>query len=165
MALSIYSPPFESNSSGEIKGEVTSIGMEDHVEWFAFQHEINAPFDPNTGNPRGRRQQSPVIATKRIDRATPLLHDTLGKNGTIAKVEFLFHRPSATGTEEHYFTITLEEARVVSVRHEQLNNRYPDNMPLDVSEHVSFTYDKITWEAVIAGTMAFDSWAITRRGG
>ncbi|MEE4174413.1 MAG: type VI secretion system tube protein TssD [Xanthomonadales bacterium] len=165
MALSIFSPPFNSNRAGEIKGGDNSAGMPDHVEWFALRHEITAPRHEATGLPTGKRQHGPVVVTKRLDRATPLLQDTLTKNGTIDEIKFLFYRPASSGAEEHHFTITLNEATIAGIVLDQLNNRYPEHMPFEVFETVSFTYDKITWEEVIEGTMAFDSWKATVRGG
>jgi type VI secretion system secreted protein Hcp len=163
MALSIFSPPFESNRAGEIKG--SAADFPDHIEWYGYSHEIEAPRDVATGLPTGKRQHKPFTVIKRLDRASPLLQDTLTKNGTIDEIQFRFYRPDSSGATEHYFTITLNEAQISGIRQEQLNNRFPENMPHAPYEHVSFTYDKITWEEVVAGIMAFDSWKQRRRAG
>ena len=165
MALSISTPAPTSNVAGEVKGSHTDVNLVDHIEWYGFSHEIVAPRDAATGLPTGKRQHRPLTAIKRMDKASPLLQDTLTKNGTFDKIEFHFWRPTPAGAEEHYFTITLEEATISSIRTEQLNNKYPENMAHETREYVSFTYDKITWEEIVAGTMAFDSWKETVRGG
>ncbi|MEL1252104.1 type VI secretion system tube protein TssD [Aurantiacibacter gilvus] len=165
MALSVYSPPFDTNKSGTVEGSCMQVGLENHIEWYGLTHEITSPRAAGTGLPTGKRQHHPLTATKPLDKASPLLADTLTKNGTIDKIEFKFFRPAASGEETHYFTITLEEATICGIHLEQLNNKYPENMAHETREHVSFTYDKITWEEVEAGTMAFDSWKETVRGG
>lgn len=154
----IYAPPFTSNSAGEIKGTVTKPGLEEAIEILGYQHEVSNPVDAATGLPTGKRQHRPFTITKMLDRASPLLFDTLTKNGTIDELVFLFYRPTAVGTEEHFFTITLEEATISNIRQEKATG------PLSTTlEYVSFTYDKITWEEVDVGVMAFDSWKQTRR--
>jgi type VI secretion system secreted protein Hcp len=163
MALSVVSPPFDSNTTGEIKG--SSLSYPDHHDWFACSHEILRPMDKATGLAKSKRQHRPLVATKRLDQATPLLQDTLTSNGTIPEIRFLFYRPSPAGVEEHFFTITLTEALISRIVLEQLDNRYPENMPLEVVEHVSFVYGQITWEDVITGVTASDAWRSRRRAG
>ncbi len=164
MALSIYSPPFESNVSGTINGSCMQVGLEDHIEWYGMNHEI-AVDNEGKGRRAKHEEHHPITLVKPMDKASPLLLDTLTKNGVIPKIELKFYRPAASGEEVHYYTITLEEAQIAKIATEQLNNKYPENMAHETRETVSFTYDKITWEEVTAGTMAFASWDETRRGG
>ena len=165
MALNFYSPPFESNSSGEVKGSAAGPGLEEHIEWYGFIWECESPMDAKTGLPTGKAQHGALTAIKLLDKASPLLFDTLTKNGTILSIEFKFYRPDDSGGETHYYTITLEEAKISNIRQEQLNNRYPEHLDHETREHISFVYDKITMEEVEAGIMAFDSWRQTQRGG
>lgn len=163
MALSVYSPPFDSSNAGHVEGSCVQVGLENHIEWYSVSHEIVAPHNATTGQRSARRNHGPLTAVKPLDKASPLLADTLTKNGSIAKIEFKFFRPAPSGEETHYFTITLQQAKIGTIRLEHLHNKYPDNMAHETYEHVSFLYDKITWEEVDAGTMAFDSWKQTER--
>jgi len=70
--------------------------------------------------------------------------------------ELRFWRPSATGAEEQYFTIRLEGAIIVDIRQEMLNNKYPENMQHKEREHVSFSYQRITWTFESEGLVCED---------
>lgn len=154
----IFIPPFESNTSGEIKGPVTLVGLEESIEVLAFQHEVSRGFGNNTGLPRGSVQHTPVIITKDLDLASPLLADTLVRNGTIPELTLRFFRTDTNGVRAPYYVITLNDARIVSIRQER-----PKGPGGVTREEVAFTYDRIIWEDVQSGNMAFANWRETRR--
>ncbi len=154
----IFIPPFDSNTSGEIKGPVTLVGLEESIEVLAFQHEVSRDFGDGTGLPRGAVQHTPVIITKDLDLATPLLADTLARNGTIPELTLHFFRTDTNGARAPYHVITLNDARIVSVRHARPKG--PEGV---TREEVAFIYNRITWEDVQSGNMAFDNWRETRR--
>lgn len=154
----IFLPPFETNSSGTITGTVTEAGLENSIEVLSFQHELFNEVNAKSGSTGITTQHSVVTITKELDRATPFLVDTLVKNGTIFSLTFLFFRTDPLGEKFESFSITLEEAQVSHIRHEK-----PDDRQSRTREYVSFSYDKITWEAMPFGFLAFDSWQQTRR--
>ncbi|MEO1250741.1 MAG: type VI secretion system tube protein TssD [Pseudomonadota bacterium] len=154
----IYIPPFVSDNSGEIKGPVMLSGLEEHIEVIGFEHEISSSADMASGLPTGKRQHKPLTIVKELDEASPLLADTMTRNGGIDEIEFRFYRPSSQGARQHYFTITLNDAQISGIRHEMgpgaLSPLY---------EYISFTYAKIIWEHETEGTTAMATSQPTRR--
>ncbi len=157
MALNAYLK-LTGEAQGEVKGSCTQADREDSIEVFGFNHEVLSPRDAASGLPTGKRQHKPLVITKAMDKATPLLMNILVNNENITVWEIKFFRPSRTGTEEFYYSIELENANICSIRPEQLNNKYPENMPHEVREHVSFTYQKIIWTWQDGGVTAEDDW-------
>jgi len=68
-----------------IDGDVTRAGHEGKILAHGFSHEIQSAVAG------GRRQYGPVVITKSLDKATPLLLDTVGRGAPIDRVllEFL----------------------------------------------------------------------------
>jgi len=145
-------------TQGEIKGSVTQAGREDSIEINGFNHEVISPRDAASGLPTGKRQHKPIVVTKPIDRATPLLMSVLTNNENITGWRLDFWRPSRSGREFQYYTIELVNASIVDIRQEMLNNKYPENMALEVREHCAFTYQKIIWIWQDGGITAEDDW-------
>jgi type VI secretion system secreted protein Hcp len=143
---------------GEIKGSVTQAGREDSILVNAMAHQLASPFDSSSGLPSGKRQHGPIIVTKEIDRATVPLVNAWANNENLTDVEIRFWQPSPSGAEFQYYTIELVNANVAEIRAEMLNNKYPENMPQPVREHVSFVYDKIIWTWEDGGITAEDDW-------
>lgn len=79
------------------------------------------------------------MITKELDKSSPLLHQAL-TTGERSDIELKFFRTTSTGAEEHYYTIKLEDALVISINHLSLNDSSDKKY-----EEVSFSYDKITW--------------------
>ncbi len=158
MALNAYLR-LEGQKSGVIKGSVTQKGREDSIMVIAFNHEVLSPRDTNTGLPTGQRQHKVLTLTKEIDKATPLLMNTLITNENLKKWTLRFWRPSSsTGIEKQFFTIQLINANISDIRMEMLNNMYPENVAHKEREHVSFTYQKIIWTYEDGGITCMDDW-------
>jgi len=157
MALNAYLK-LTGDTQGEIKGSCTQAGREDSIEVYGFNHEVLSPRDAASGLPTGKRQHKPLVITKAIEKATPLLMNVLTNNENIATWELRFWRPSRAGREEQFYTIELVNATISSIRPEQLNNKYDENMKHEVREHVAFTYQKIIWTWEDGGITAEDDW-------
>jgi len=161
MALNAYLK-VEGQKQGLIKGSVTQKGREDSIMVIAFNHEVLSPRDVATGLPTGQRQHKVLTVTKEIDRATPLLMNALVTNENLNKWELRFWRPSSppfpAGQEKQFFTIHLVNATISDIRMEMLNNMYPENVAHKECEHVSFTYQKITWTYEDGGLSCTDDW-------
>jgi type VI secretion system secreted protein Hcp len=117
-----------------------------------------SPRDAASGLPTGKRQHKPMVITKAVDKATPLLMNVLTNNENIPEWKLDCWRPAKTGKEEQFYSVELLNANIAGVRSEQLNNKYPENMNHEVREHVSFTYQKITWTWQDGGLTAEDDW-------
>ena len=55
------------------------------------------------------------MITKVFDKASPLIFNSL-TSGERLSARLEWYRTSSTGTQEHYFTIELEDAVIVDVR-------------------------------------------------
>ena len=157
MALDAYMR-LTSVVQGEIKGSVIQAGREDSILVIAYSHEVDSPRDAASGLPTGKRQHKPLIVTKEIDKSTPLLMSALINNENMTDMELRFWRPSKSGKEKQYFTIQLQNARIVNIQQEMLNNQYPENMRHKVREHITFVYQKIVWTYEDGGISTEDTW-------
>ena len=157
MALNSYLK-VKGETQGDINGSCTQSGREDLIEVYGWAHEVVSPRDAASGLPTGKRQHKPLTITKAIDKSTPLLMNVLTNNENIPEWKLEMWRPSKTGKEEQFYTIELMNANVAGIRGEQLNNKYPENMNHEVREHVSFTYQKVTWTWKDGGLTAEDDW-------
>lgn len=157
MALNAYLT-LTGETQGDIKGSVTQAGREDSIMVIGFSHEITSPRDVASGLPTGKRQHKPLVITKEIDAATPLLMSILVNNENITELKIKFWRPSAQGKEEQFYTVELTNASIANISQEMLNNKYPENMQHKEMEHVSFCYQKIIWTFEDGGITAEDDW-------
>ena len=97
---------------------------------------------------------------KPVDKSSPLLHQALTLNTTLPQVKFAFYRPSpTTGLSEHFFTIELQNANIVSVRRFSA----PEPGGAEDREVIAFTYQKIIWTWVDGGIMSMDEWLAGRK--
>jgi type VI secretion system secreted protein Hcp len=157
MALNAYLT-LTAETQGKIDGSCDQADREGTMEIYGWSHEVISPRDAASGLPTGKRQHKPLIITKAIDKATPLLMSVLVSNENVTEFRLDCYRPSPAGLEEQYFTIELHNANCAGIRQEQLNNKYSENMSMEVREHVSFTYQKITWTFQEGGVSADDDW-------
>lgn len=146
-----------SEAQGEIKGSVTQAGREDSIMVIGYSHEVDSPRDAASGLPTGKRQHKPLIVTKEIDKSTPLLMRALINNENITDMELWFWEPERSGKELLYYTIQLQNARIVNIQQEMLNNRYPENRRHKEREHISFVYQTITWNYMDGGITSEDN--------
>jgi type VI secretion system secreted protein Hcp len=157
MALNAYLT-LKGQTQGVIKGSVTQKGREGSLEVYGWNHEVASPRDAASGLPTGKRQHKPITIIKPIDKSSPLLMKALVDNENIPEWKLQCWKPSPTGAENQYYTVELVNANVAQIRVEQLNNKYPENMPHELREYVAFTYQKITWTFVDGGITAEDDW-------
>jgi type VI secretion system secreted protein Hcp len=157
MALNAYLK-LKAQTQGDIKGSVTQKGREDSIMVISVQHEIISPRDSASGLPTGKRQHKPIVITKELDKASPLLYNALCNNENISEWELQFWRPSREGTEVNAYTVKLTNANIASIEFEMPNNRNPDLSKLAEREHIAFTYQKIEWTWVDGGITGMDDW-------
>jgi len=151
---------------GDIKGSVTQKGREGSISVQYLQSKITSPRDPASGLPTGKRQHTPLVFRKTVDKSTPLLLSAMVNNENLPEAHFKFWRPSVTGTEQQYFTIDLQNASLASS-----NLYHPDSMDATAPaagsggsgggaelEEYTLTYQKIEWTWVDGGITAQDDW-------
>lgn len=159
---------FKGVTQGDIKGfgswvgEDDQIGMEGSSLIQAFDHDINIPLDTATGLGVGRRQHGPVTLTKRIDKASPLLYAALVRNeGLTVTVKWFRYTQGGGGGQVHYYTILLEDARLVGMK-----EFFPPVMDQRMEswshqETLKIRYRRITWTWEDGGVTATDDWQQT----
>ena len=139
-------------------GNIWQEGHEDEVMVQAFKHNVMIPRDPQSGQPSGQRTHRPVTVTKIFDKSSPLLYNALCSGELLTNVEIKWYRTSASGTQEHYFTIKLVDAVIVDIKGYMPNCQDPANASFTHLEDVSFSYRSITWNHEVAGTSGSDDW-------
>ncbi len=162
MALNAYLK-MKGQKSGEVKGSVTQKGREGKIMVVAYSHEIVSPRDAASGLPTGKRMHKPLVITKEIDKASPILYNILTTNENVPEFELQFWKPQSSaaggvGSEVQFYTIKLTNANIASIREYMLDNKIPENMKIPPMEQVSFTYQKIEWTWVDGGITSEDDW-------
>ena len=150
----ITSGAFTADSVGNVYQE----GHEDEILVEAFGHNVTVPTDPQSGQPTGQRVHKPLTVTKVFDKSSPLLYQALTTGEKLTKCELKWYRTSPEGTQQHYFTIQLEDAIITDIQARMPNCQDPAMSHFTHLEDVSFSYRKIVWTHEVAGTSAQDDW-------
>lgn len=152
----------EGEKQGKIDGSCEQQGREGTILVQAFKHDVSIPRDPQSGLATGKRVHNPLTVTKTFDKSSPLLFQALCSGEHMKKVEIKFYRIDSTGVEEHYFTVTLEDAIIVSIQPYMPNCLDPASQPFSHMEDISFTYRKAIWRWEPDGVEAEDDWKVPR---
>jgi type VI secretion system secreted protein Hcp len=136
----------EGETQGVIAGDVDDVGHEGSIRIKGFGSSVSADFDTGTGVPTGGRQHRPIRILKNIDPASPKLLTAMDTNETLVLVTIEFIRPNSGGGEEHFYTVHLVNAHVVSIL--PSHSSQTDDLNVEMNETVSLTYEKmiVTWE-------------------
>ena len=148
----ITSGAFTEDSVGNMYQE----GHEDQVMIQSYSHSMTLPTDSQSGQPAGQRKHNPFIVTKDLDKSTPLLANAMTSGEMLERCELRLYRTSATGAQEHYFTIELMDALIVNINSGMPSAR--SGNPSPAMETVAFSYRSINWEHVSCGTSGCDDW-------
>jgi len=152
----------EGQNQGTIEGSCVMEGREGTILVYAMDHDVHIPRDPQSGLPSGKRIHGPLSIVKEYDKASPKLYQALCTGEHMKTVVIKWYRIDPTGTEEHYFTHTLEDAIVVGMKPYMPIAFVKENEPYRHMEEVSFTYSKIKWTWEPDGIESEDSWAIPK---
>lgn len=141
----------------EIPGSSTRPGYENWHPVAAFGHSLSVPLDPNSGTPSGAKQHNPVKVVKPVDGGSPLIYQALGTGQSLESVQINFLRVDpATGQDEHFFTILLQNVHVAGVAPSLI----PSNQGNQIMETVTFSYQIITWKDEIGAVEYSDGWMV-----
>jgi type VI secretion system secreted protein Hcp len=143
---------------GKIEGSCDQKGREGTILVQGVDHTIHIPRDIQTGLATGKRVHGPLTVTKVVDKSSPLLYQALCTGEQMKDVTIKLYRISKAGTEEHYFTTTLVNAIVVSMRPYIPNCLDKSTASLGHMEEISFTYQKVTWRHEIDKKESQDDW-------
>jgi len=136
---------------GVIQGDTTLKGLQDYLTVLTISTGVVSPRDPATGLPTGKRQHTPLTILKEVDKASPKLFLAAVTNENLTSVECVFYRAQRNGLMQKYFSITLANA---SIAEDDISGSGQIND--GIRESVQFTYQKITLEDLISGTIAED---------
>ncbi|WP_219060929.1 Hcp family type VI secretion system effector [Pseudomonas sp. UMAB-08] len=136
-------------SSQESIGNKCQTAHIDKIMVLSFVHGMH-----NIEN-SGHATHQPIVITKNIDKATPLLAQALA-NREVVDCELTFYRVSKFGTQEKFFTVKLKGClianQIMSMPHAISEN---DAEP---EEQIAIRYRDITWTHHLANTSGYSSW-------
>ncbi|QAX83120.1 type VI secretion system tube protein Hcp [Pseudomonas sp. DTU12.3] len=135
-------------------GNSYQSGREDKIMIQALSHGIFVP--KNAG--AGRRMHKPLIVTKTIDKASPLINTALCSGELLSQCRVEWFRTSAQGVQEHFYTMELEDAVIVGAEILMPHCQDPDTAHLTQLEKIHFRYRRIYWRHEVSRTMGSDEW-------
>ncbi len=157
MAMTSYLT-LEGKEQGAIAGDCAQEGKEDSILVYSIDHRVEIPRDTHTGLPTGQRIHKPLQIIKHKDKSSPLLYGACCNGEQMKEVVLKQYRIDEKGTEEHYYTIKLENAIIVEMQEFNPLTFMEENKPYKDMETVYFTYEKIIWTYEPDGIETEDSW-------
>lgn len=138
--------------SGDFKGDVVNgkVGA-NLINVLAYQYALTSPRDPATGQASGKRQHHPVVITHELGPSSPQFFQSTATNETLTKVVINFFKTQANGKEVNFYRVTLMNATIAELKQYTSGDT--------VLEDISFTFQKIEQDDLLANTSAFDDWA------
>ncbi|MDY7067111.1 Major exported protein [Pseudomonas extremaustralis] len=136
-------------STQESIGNKCQEGHRDQIMVLSYNHKMF-----NEGNLRASTH-GPVVITKNIDKASPLLASALSRREQLNCI-IDFYRTSQFGQKQKYYTIDIRGCiiadLVLDVPHAvQLRD-------METQEHLAIRYREIIWTHHLAGTSGYASW-------
>ncbi|MFT7109585.1 MAG: type VI secretion system secreted protein Hcp [Psychrobacter glaciei] len=159
MAIPAYMT-IEGQNQGEISsgalsedsvGTATQEGHEDEIMIQAFTHNVPRATNEQSGQITSMPAMKPMKITKFIDKASPLLHNAL-TSGEQLTLEINWYRISASGEEELYYVMELENAVLVDIETVLPSVGDPSLSHLAHMEVLHINPGAITWTHEAAGT-------------
>jgi type VI secretion system secreted protein Hcp len=139
---------------------IASLERENTIECLSFLDSVRTAREASSGMATGERTYEPIKIVKRIDKSSPLLAKALCNN-EVVEATFKFYRPdpAGSGTQEHFYTIEIEEARIASVTRVSPDVIDPASANSPPTEEVSFVFGKIRWTYEPDGIEHIDHWS------
>jgi type VI secretion system secreted protein Hcp len=150
----ITASAFTSDSVGNIFVQ----GHEDEMLVQEFNHQVTVPTDPQSGQPAGQRVHKPFKFTVALNKAVPLMYNSLASGEMLSKVTLKWYRTSVEGKQEHFFSTVLTDATIVDIDCQMPHCQDPAKSDFTQLIQVSLAYRKIDWEHTVAGTSGSDDW-------
>lgn len=141
-----------------IKGSNTKAGRADTSVVVELEHEVFLPTDPQTGQLTGSRVHRPLGLIKEIDAATPLLYKACCQGEVLPSVVVNWYHITDAGAEEIYYTTTLTNVRVTSVKNVLPNTKETAEQGKKHLEELQLRYEQVQWEFIDGGIIHVDAW-------
>ena len=138
--------------TGVFKGDSNQKGHQDQILVSSYSFEVDSPRDAASGQASGKRQYKPITITKELNGSSPQLLAAASTNEVLDSVVINFYKSDRTGKEINYYRVTLTNASISQVR------QYSSGST--VNEDVSFTFQKIQQDDLVAKTSFQDDWQV-----
>ena len=110
-----------------------------------YEQGVVTAREASSGNATGRRQFTPLLIRKRIDKSSPLIFKALCTNQVIeAKFKFFRPSPAGDGNTQQFFTVEIKQGRVASAKQILPNTLVPATSHEPPMEEVTFVFHTIT---------------------
>lgn len=139
-------------STQESIGNKCQTAHRDEIMVLSFNHGM-----ANMGNTK-RATHAPVIITKNIDKASPLLAQAL-TNREVLDCKIVFYRVSPHGVQEKFYTVDMSGCQIASLTLDMPHAVKESGD--DAQEVLALRYRDISWVHHLAGTTGYSSWGET----
>lgn len=148
---------------GDIKGEATAKGHKEWIEVLSYSHGISSPdvpLNPNAGTSK------PFSIFKKVDESSPLLMKSMrdGDQNPVI-LHALRYNESSGEHDDHYYTIKLFGARIVTINNEPELGLSSYGASAPPTEEVTFVFGKIDWTYEDTGVTYSEDWQDGQGGG
>ncbi len=142
-----------------IAGESEIQGRQECSDVYEFRHEFESPHEPLTGSAAGTRKHGLVFVTIKTEKSIPVYARALCLNEVLATVRLDFYRinPESRG-QEIFYTITLRNARVDSMRVHVPKSDDPTKEEFTPIWTIGFAYHQIEWHHHPHNLVEIDEW-------
>ena len=140
--------------AGKVKGESTSAGHANDIVVRGFSWGVGAAGDAVAGQQTGRRSYRQLTITKGLDSASTALMSAVATNDEVKSAKLYLRK--AGGSQEDYFCLTLEKARVASYDIEADDSGAPVERVSMSFQKVSIEYRTQSAKGAMGGTHTFD---------
>jgi type VI secretion system secreted protein Hcp len=140
----------EGTKTGKFKGDSKLKPHADETTVLAYGYGVVSPRDAASGLPTGKRMHKPLVITKEVGAASPQILNSLSTNENLKSVVVNFWKTDNRGGSLNYYRVTLTNGSISEVKQYTANG--------GVLEDVSFTFQKIRQEDLVAKTVWEDNW-------
>jgi type VI secretion system secreted protein Hcp len=141
---------------GDIKGDADDAKHKEWIEVLSYSHGISSPDSPL--NPNSGRSQ-PFSILKLVDSSSPLLMKAMGDGDKSPVIlHALKYNESSGENDDHYYTIHLFGARIVSIRNGPESGLSSTGATAPPTEEVTFVFGRIDWTYEETGITYSEDW-------
>ena len=140
--------------AGKVKGESSSAGHANDIVVRGFSWGVGAAGDAVAGQQTGRRSYRQLTITKDLDSASTALMSAVATNDEVKSAKLYLRK--AGGSQEDYFCLTLEKARVASYDIEADAQGHPVERIAMSFQKVNIEYRTQSAKGAMGGTHTFD---------
>jgi type VI secretion system secreted protein Hcp len=136
---------FKGSKQGTITGDAIAASYKNQIVVFSVEFGMGHPTDANTGLATGKQVHRPLVLTKSIDMASPLLMTACVTNETATTVTFKYVGEGAS--QKNFVQIMLTNAVIQDFNHIMFDDG-------SKGEKLILSYQKIEYTWVNGGIMA-----------